>query len=198
MINAQTMLFHPCLGIVDEAHVFAPQTGQSEAMESVIDLATRGRKRGYCAVLATQRLSKLHKDAVAEMNNKLIGRTGLDIDRKRAAEELGFTTKEDAISLRNLAPGEFYAFGPAISESVEKVTVGPVATSHPKAGARIITRVTPPTAKIRSIMATLADLPQEAQQEAKDNEALRVENASLKRQLTILERRPQQSRVETR
>ena len=147
--------------------------------------------RGYCAVLATQRLSKLHKDAVAEMNNKLIGRTGLDIDRKRAAEELGFTTKEDAISLRNLAPGEFYAFGPAISESVTKVTVGTVTTSHPKAGARIITQVTPPTAKIRSIIAKLADLPQEARQEAQDLEALKTENANLKRRITQLEKQPQ-------
>src|SRR2546429_299134 len=191
MINAPKSLWHPCLVIVDEAHVFAPQAGQSEAMEAVIDLATRGRKRGYCAVLATQRLSKLHKDAAAEMNNKLIGRTGLDIDRKRAAEELGFTTKEDAISLRNLAPGEFYAFGPAISESVEKVTVGPVATSHPKAGARIITQVTPPTAKIRQIIAQLADLPQEARQEAQNVEALKTENASLKRRITQLEKQPQ-------
>src|SRR5205085_3505994 len=165
--------------------------GQSEAMEAVIDLATRGRKRGYCAVLATQRLSKLHKDAVAEMNNKLIGRTGLDIDRKRAAEELGFTTKEDAISVRNLAPGEFYAFGPAISESVERVTVGSVETSHPKAGARIITKVTPPTTKIRGIMAKLADLPQEAEQEAQNVETLKAENTSLKRRLSQLERQPQ-------
>ena len=191
IINAPKNLWLPCLIIVDEAHVFAPQTGQSEAMEAVIDLATRGRKRGYCAVLATQRLSKLHKDAVAEMNNKLIGRTGLDIDRKRAAEALGFTTKEDAISLRNLAPGEFYAFGPAISEAVEKVTVGPVATSHPKAGARIITQVTPPTAKIRKIIAQLADLPQEAHQEAQDMEALKTENAHLKRRITHLEKQPQ-------
>src|SRR5437764_14649963 len=191
MINAPKSLWHHCLMIVDEAHVFAPQTGQSEAMEAVIDLATRGRKRGYCAVLATQRLSKLHKDAVAEMNNKLIGRTGLDIDRKRAAEELGFTTKEDAISLRNLAPGEFFAFGPAISEAVEKVTVGPVTTSHPKAGARIITKVTPPTAKIRQIIAKLADLPQEAEQEAQNVETLKAENTSLKRRLSQLERQPQ-------
>ncbi len=191
MINAPKSLWHPCLVIVDEAHVFAPQTGQSEAMEAVIDLATRGRKRGYCAVLATQRLSKLHKDAVAEMNNKLIGRTGLDIDRKRAAEELGFATKEDAISLRNLAPGEFYAFGPAISESVTKVLVGPVTTSHPKAGARIITQVTPPTAKIRQIIAQLADLPQQAHQETQYIEALKTENASLKQRITQLAKQPQ-------
>jgi DNA helicase HerA-like ATPase len=83
IVNAPKELWHPCLIVLDEAHVFCPEKGQSEAMSSVIDLATRGRKRGFCAVLATQRLSKLHKDAAAECNNKLIGRTGLDVDMKR-------------------------------------------------------------------------------------------------------------------
>ena len=120
MINAPKELYHPCLVVVDEAHVFAPERGESEAMSAVIDLATRGRKRGYCAILATQRISKLHKDASAECNNKLIGRSSQDIDMKRAAEELGFTSKDDMRSLRTLAPGEFYAFGTAISNEVQK------------------------------------------------------------------------------
>lgn len=182
MVNAPKSLWSPVLVVIDEAHVFAPQTGSSEAMESVIDLATRGRKRGYCAVLATQRISKLHKDAVAEMNNKLIGRTGLDIDRKRAAEELGFTTKEDSLSLRNLAPGSFYAFGPAISDAVTEVAVGPVNTSHPKAGDRILTHTTPPTEKIKAILNKLADLPQEARQEAETLETLRDQVSKLTRE----------------
>ena len=186
MVNAPKSLWHPVIVVIDEAHVFAPQTGSSEAMESVIDLATRGRKRGYCAVLATQRISKLHKDAVAEMNNKLIGRTGLDIDRKRAAEELGFTTKEDALSLRNLAPGSFYAFGPAISDAVTQVTVGPVNTSHHKAGDRILTNTTPPTKKIKALLGKLADLPQEARQEAETMESLRNEVTTLRRKVTML------------
>lgn len=50
-------------------------TFHAESAGAVIDLATRGRKRGQCAVIATQRLSKLHKDAAAEMKNKLIGGT---------------------------------------------------------------------------------------------------------------------------
>lgn len=182
MVNAPKSLWHPVIVVIDEAHVFAPQTGSSEAMEAVIDLATRGRKRGYCAVLATQRISKLHKDAVAEMNNKLIGRTGLDIDRKRAAEELGFTTKEDALSLRTLAPGSFYAFGPAISDAVTEVTVGPVKTSHPKAGDRILTNTTPPTEKIKAMLGKLADLPQEARQEAETLESLKDQVSKLTRE----------------
>src|SRR5579872_2937320 len=114
LVNAPRELWRPVLLIVDEAHMFCPQSGEAESAGAVIDLMTRGRKRGFCGILATQRLSKLHKDAAAEANNKLIGRSGLDVDMKRAGEELGFTTKEQMLSLRDLEPGEFYAFGPAL------------------------------------------------------------------------------------
>lgn len=119
-------------------------------------------------------------------NNKLIGRTGLDIDRKRAAEELGFTTKEDALALRNLPPGNFFAFGPAISEVVTRIEVGEVSTSHPKAGDRIITHATPPTANIKALLGKLADLPQEAIEEAHTIEDLRRDNAALRREVSLL------------
>ncbi len=167
MINAPKQLWHPCLVVIDEAHKFCPEKEQSEASSAVIDLATLGRKRGYCAILATQRLSKLHKDAAAECNNKLIGRTTLDVDMKRASEELGFTTKEQSLSLRNLSSGEFFAFGPAISAEVTKITVGGVTTAHPKAGSRIYTSAPiPPTEKIKKILGALKDLPKEAEEEA--------------------------------
>src|SRR5947209_4758261 len=173
MMNAPKHLWHPCLVVIDEAHKFCPEKEQSEASSAVIDLATLGRKRGYCAILATQRLSKLHKDAAAECNNKLIGRTTLDVDMKRASEELGFTTKDQAIALRNLAAGEFYAFGPAISPDVVNVTIGSVETTHPKAGSRIYTgSPIPPTEKIRKILGELKDLPQEAEAEVKSVEVL--------------------------
>lgn len=184
MINAPKELWHPCLVVLDEAHVFCPERGQSEAAAAVIDLATRGRKRGYCAVLATQRLAKLHKDAAAECNNKLIGRCSIDVDMKRASEELGFGSREQYLSLRSLEPGEFFAFGPALSPAVRKVTVGPVGTAHPKAGSRILTAApAPPTPKIRAILQQLADLPQAAVEEAATVERLEREMRSLRRQL---------------
>jgi DNA helicase HerA-like ATPase len=78
LVDAKKELWHPVLVVLDEAHVFAPEQGHGEAEsdEAVKGLATRGRKRGFCLVAATQRLSKLHKDVAAECNNKLIGRTG--------------------------------------------------------------------------------------------------------------------------
>lgn len=185
MINAPKELWHSCIVVIDEAHVFVPEKGESEAAEAVIDLATRGRKRGYCAVLATQRLSKLHKDAAAECNNKLIGRTGLDIDMKRAAEELGFTSKEQYLSLRKLEPGEFYAYGPAISSEVVKLTIGEVKTTHPKAGSRNLVKSVPPSATITAALKKLIDLPQEAEKELKTTTELKAEIARLRRELSL-------------
>lgn len=182
LVNARRELWHPALIIVDEAHMFAPEAGQSESASAVIDLMTRGRKRGFCGVLATQRIAKLHKDAAAEANNKLIGRSALDIDMKRASAELGFTSKEDQLSLRTLKPGQFYAFGPALSETVVEVKIGAVSTTHPKAGERA-SAPTPPSAKVRKILAALEDLPAEAEAEARTAAELREQVKQLKRDL---------------
>ena len=188
LVDAPKKLWHPALVLVDEAHVYCPQAGEAESAGAVIDLATRGRKRGFCAVLATQRLSKLHKDAAAECNNKLIGRTGLDVDMKRAADELGLTNKEEIHRLRTLEPGEFFAFGPALAAGVQRIHVGKVETTHPKAGSRIAFTPPPPTAKVKALLPQLADLPAEAAERQKSLQELGQENAQLKRQLTLAKR----------
>ena len=190
LINAPKDLWHDCIVVIDEAHTYAPEKGQSEAMDAVIGLCALGRKRGFCAILATQRISKLNKDAAAECNNKLIGRASQDIDMKRAADELGFTSREQMLSLRALKPGEFYAFGPAISDDVQKVTVGEVHTTHPKAGSRSLTQVVPPTAGIKKILGKLADLPQEAEKEAKTMEELRQHVLILQKEKSLLKKAP--------
>lgn len=179
MVNAPKELWHPVLVIIDEAHQFCPEKSKAESMGSVIDLCTRGRKRGYCAVLATQRLSKLHKDAAAECNNKLIGRTGLDVDMKRASEELGFVNKSDMLSLRSLPAGEFYAFGPAISSEITKVKISKVVTTHPKTGSRAQVS-TPPSAVIKQVLSKLADLPEVAEKELKTLDDYKKEMQTLK------------------
>lgn len=185
MVNAPKELWHPVMVVLDEAHVFAPENGKSEAMNSVIDITTRGRKRGFCIVLATQRISKLHKDVAAELNNKLIGRTGLDIDMKRAGEELGFTTKDQMRGLRELDKGEFYAFGPAISSQVMKIKIGGVKTTHPQAGKHYDYKPIEKTDNIKKILEKLTDLPKEAQQELRSINEYKAEVTKLRRELTI-------------
>lgn len=182
-INVRKDLYHECWFVLDEAHKFAPEKEESIALESVVDMASRGRKRGFCLIPCTQRPAKLNKDVAAECNNKLIGRASLDIDRKRSAEELGFNSKEEILSLRNLEPGEFFAFGPAISRDVVKVRIGDVLTSHPDVGSKKIRgRVPPASSAVKKILAQLGDLPAEAEQELKTVSDLKGEIAKLKRE----------------
>jgi hypothetical protein len=187
LVNAPKTLWHPVLIVVDEAHVFCPEKEPAESAGSVIDLMTRGRKRGFCGILATQRISKLAKDAAAEANNKLIGRAALDVDMKRAGDEIGFVSKEDRLSLRQLKPGEFFAFGPAVSDVVIPVKVGPVQTTHPKAGSGV-TPVAPPKHKVQSVLAQLVDLPQQAEEQHATIASLKTQVRELKTKLTISER----------
>lgn len=167
LMHLPRTLWRPVLIPIDEAHVFCPErgAGEAESTNSVIALCTQGRKRGFAPLLATQRISKLHKDAAAELLNKLIGRTGLDVDLKRAGDELGMD-KETRQQLRDLEPGEFFAFGPAISRSVVKVRSGPIQTSHPQPG-KVAPPAPPAPTAVKKLMQQMQDLQHEAEEEAR-------------------------------
>lgn len=164
LTNAPKTLWHPVLIGLDEAHIFAPESGQAESLASVIDSATRGRKRGQCLFAGTQRISSLSKDVAAQLKNKLIGNTTLDIDMTRAGNDLGFDKKQ-RIELRKIDEGVFYAYGPAISKEVVKVKIGPVQTTHGRTGAGLGASLPAPTKKIRALLTQLSELPAEAEAE---------------------------------
>lgn len=128
------------LVVVEEAQTLAPEGGrEGAARRALIDLATRGRKRGFGLVVATQRLALLSKSLLAGCNNRLVGLTTLGNDLDRAAAELGFD-RSQRDRLRTLAPGEWYAYGAAVSQEVVLVRSGPVKSTHPEPG-----RLAPPT-----------------------------------------------------
>lgn len=189
MIDAPKNLWHPCVVMVDEAHVYCPEkgAGESVASESLIGLATRGRKRGYACILATQRLGKLRKDAAAELLNVLIGGTFIDVDRKRAADALGVygaDQKKFFDEIKVLERGKFFALGPALSLERVLVEIGPVETTHPEAGSAKHAAEPPPAPEhIAKMLPKLADLPKAAEEKAKTEAELRAEIRSLKAQL---------------
>jgi len=195
LVNAPRALWHPALIVLDEAHIFAPEKEESPSATAVKAMASRGRKRGFCLVAATQRIAKLSKDVAAECNNKLIGRCVQDVDMARAAGELGFA-KSDQQKFRALDAGEFFAFGPALSRNVSFVRVGTVETSHPKAGARLGFAPPPPTAKVRALLPKLADLPAEAEARERNVADLQKEIGGLKRELTEARKAQTETRVE--
>jgi hypothetical protein len=186
LVELPKALWRPLFVGLDEAHQFAPEKGQGEAesTQAVIDLCTLGRKRGYCSVLATQRISTLNKTAAGECNNKFIGRMTLDVDIKRAAFELGVSPVDAVKMLRDREAGEFYGFGPAIDRTgVTLLKVGQVETTHPTAGKGRTLTPPKPSKTIAAVVAELTDLPKEAEAEIKDLAAARHRIAELERQL---------------
>jgi hypothetical protein len=95
---------------------------------------------------------------------------------------------EDKRDLRDIAPGEFVAFGPALSEQgVTRFRAGAVVTTHPKSGQRHA--YAPPKASeaIKKIAAQLEDLPQAAEEEARDLAGLRAQLAEANQKIRRLE-----------
>jgi len=185
MMDAPRDLWHDVLVVIDEAHKFAPEGDRkATAHAAIVDLMSRGRKRGFCGVLATQRVSKLDKSAAAEVNNKLIGRTGLDVDVERAAKEIGLHAKDARAQLARLEPGQFWVVGPAFGTAMPVLAkVGDVQTTHPDTGASRSGPPTPPRAHVKKMLGQLADLPAEAEEEAKSVEQLRGKVKELEQKL---------------
>lgn len=166
LLHLPKTLWHPTLVIIDEAHYFAPERGMGEsvALESVIDLMTLGRKRGFGGILATQRLAKLNKNA-ADANNIFIGRTNTDVDQDRAIKALGFKPA-DRVLVRDLEKRNFYAYGPDLeTNGVFKFYTADCRTTIPKPGDK--KHLIPPAASsvVKDLVKKLEDLPQEAEQE---------------------------------
>jgi uncharacterized protein len=190
LVNCPKRLWGPTVIVLDEAHSYAPEKGQGEscAYGAVTDFISVARKRGFGSIFATQRLSKLSKNATAEMYNQAVGPTARQADRDRAAYEMGISGKAEtnALSdaLRNLEPGDFFFQGPAIAKDRILVQVGDVETSHGSASNGKYTAKLPPTpAKIKALLPQLADLPKQAEEKAKTEAELRREIRSLQAQI---------------
>lgn len=183
LMDAPRELWHPLELAVDECHMFAPEQGAGTARSTtaIKRFATAGRKRGFALWAATQRYAELHKTVVAELGNKLIGRMDLVNDIDRARKSLGMSSQDAHKLLPNLEDGRFYAVGRAFThidfetgEEHHRVTLirtGMVATTHPEAGSGALP-ITPPRARVKQILGQLANLPKEAEAEAKTLEAL--------------------------
>lgn len=182
MVDLPRSLWRPCVVCIDETHEYAPEDAKSASTEAVSLLASKGRKRGYCLLSATQRLAKLSKDVAAESRNQFVGMMNLDIDLKRAADILGFG-RDRWQEIRDLEH-EFFCFGPAINvKTPTKMKAGTVETTHPKAGHGRLSKPPAPSEKIKAVLSELSDLTAKAEEEIKSIDEAKAEIAKLKREL---------------
>lgn len=189
LMNAPKRLWHPTIVAVDEVHRYAPERGEgeSEALPATIALATDGRKRGFCAAFATQRLSKLSKNASAELLNRLVGPTFEDLDLDRSANLLSILRPERPAFFAEMKvqePGLFWGLGRAIATTRVLLKVGPVTTTHPEAGSTKHAAEPPPAPeKVRALLPKLADLPKAAEEKAQTETDLRKKVRELQAEL---------------
>ena len=156
MITAPRELWRPVLVVIDEAHRFAPSEGATDATLGVKALTGQGRKRGFTAVLASQRIAKIAADVRGDVNNWLLGRVGQSLDRKAVADALGFAPSSDeARELQGLPDRHFWGFGPALTRSPTLFRVADVETTPVRPGQAKIS--TPPAPEaLREILAGLS------------------------------------------
>ena len=166
--------------ILDEAHVYSPEKGYGESVanDAVMSMASLGRKRGYCLIAATQRLSKLNKNTVEPLQNFIMGLTTYD-DQKRAAGIFkvtpGAPTRDFSLELERLNPGEVFIRGRAFNADFAKVQIIRGKTRPPKVGSAQAGRITPTPAAIKALLPQLADLPHEAEKKQASQDEIKRE-----------------------
>lgn len=181
--------WHEVLVYIDEAQLFCPEGTVTYSSHFIRDYVTRGRKRGYGIVMATQRLALLDKSVAALLSNKMIGLTTMDIDIARAAFDLGITKKQaQTMGISALEQGDFFGFGPAFSvRNLFKFHIPAVQTTHldPSLGFNtIIYRETIPVPEaIRGILSQMKDLPAQAERQLETEKDMLEEITRLREQL---------------
>jgi len=190
--NAPEHLWHPCMIVIDEIDIWAPEKGHGEAssLGAIIDLAARGRDKGFFLVAATQKLAKFNKDVASELNIKFIGKCSLDIDQTRACQELGIPLKEKG-KLRELGRPNFYfyAFGPGLSDDVIKIKAMEVQTTHISGYKRNKNLKPIPTPeKIKKMLEGFAGLDKEAEKEIKTKEDMLKRIREQEMQIKVLQK----------
>ena len=129
-MELETKLKKSYLVIVEEADEFSPEKGtfKAESLQSIINIAKKGRKRGIGLIIATQRPAFVSKMVISQCRNKLIGHTEWTGDLKVIKDFLQI--EEEVIKkISRLNQGEFYFDGEFIKEKTF-AKVGEVKTKH--------------------------------------------------------------------
>src|ERR1700733_9460219 len=168
LMKAPRPLWHPVMVTLDEAHRYAPQNAVVESSEAIVNLATAGRKRGFGALFATQRLSQLSKDVLGQCPNRILGRVDQSLDKRVAADTLGFSSSSpQAQGLMRLAH-EFWVVGPAFAPEPRLIRFSPAVTTHLSAGHDNVP--SPPTPeKVRALLGRLTRIASEPKPELARN-----------------------------
>jgi len=146
LIQLETVQRKPLLTIVEEGDEFGPQGGTASqtCLETIKNLAKKGRKRGMGVIISTQRPAFVSKNVLSQCTKlKLIGRIEWESDLDTLKDFLqvaptilrhprdkgGKVIEDGKPHVDSLQPGEFYISGSIVKEP-KFVKIDTVTTTH--------------------------------------------------------------------
>ena len=156
LLSAPQDLWRPLIVGLDETDLFAPNGPTVASSNAVFDLAKRGRKRGFSAFYATQRMASLSADVRGQCENILIGRVNQGLDQRAAAEALGLAPRSaEVLAMKTFKQGQFWISGPSLNGGdIVCARLDLSETAAPKPGSAV-----PPSAAPAAVLKALAKLP---------------------------------------
>ncbi len=123
----------PLLVVIDEVRLFAPQQTSPPSLERVNELLARGRKRQFTALIASQRAASVSKEALANVDTYIIGRTRAKRDHAAALHYLPFRPSDpEGRRIMNLGEGQFWVSGSIFAEDPVFLKIDEPRSKHPE------------------------------------------------------------------
>ena len=108
--------------VLEESQIFSPQQGVVVSSEIVKDIATEGRKFGFCLIAVTQRPSRLHKDVLSQPAVQIYLKVTNPRDVQSIYESIENVTPELKDTLKTLNRGECLISG-VVEDKTVKVKI---------------------------------------------------------------------------
>lgn len=113
--HADKFLPYPVFVIIEEAHRFAPHSGESKSKTILKTILSEGRKFGVGVCLVTQRPSKLDADSLSQCMTQITMRIINPTDQQQIAQSIESASRELISELPSLAKGQAIISGVAIN-----------------------------------------------------------------------------------
>lgn len=110
--------FPPFFVVMDEAHIFAPEGKYINPTKRILkEIAQEARKYGVIEIFGTQRPALLDKTITAQLNTKVIFRTGIKDDMEMIAKETNLN-QEQIKRLPDLSSGNAFVSSATLSKTM--------------------------------------------------------------------------------
>ncbi|CAG1004174.1 hypothetical protein METP3_03584 [Methanosarcinales archaeon] len=113
--HVDKFLPYPVFLVIEEAHRFAPQSGEAKSKSILKTILSEGRKFGIGVCLVSQRPSKLDADSLSQCMTQITMRIVNPTDQQQIAQSIESASRDLISELPSLAKGQAIISGVAIN-----------------------------------------------------------------------------------